>query len=65
MTYKVTHYERYLPEPSIVEYETIEDIKSRYQLYSETIDFNVGDLEYGDAIEFTYDNYIDLIVERY
>jgi len=57
--------ERYLPEDIVLEYETIEDIKKRYNLYSDTIDEYVIPLEVGGGTEFNYDNYIDLMVEMF
>jgi len=57
-------YERYLNDPVIEYYDDIESIKEKYKTYSYIIDENVKNLESGDSVEFMYDFYIDMIVEK-
>lgn len=62
--YKVTHYEKYVPDDSTTLYDSVDDIKERYDVYSHVIDEEVASLKKGEKANFMYDFYIDLEVER-
>lgn len=62
--YTVIHDEMYVPEQSVIEYETIEDIKERYSAYPDLIDKELKGMKSGDSVGFMYDFYIDLDVTK-
>ena len=61
--FKVTHSEKYVPDDSVTYYETKEEIKERYNVYSTVIDEELDGLKKGNSVYFMYDFYINLEVE--
>ena len=61
--YKVTHIERYLPDPIVKNYNSVEEIKERYCGYPDVVE-DASNLKVGDSMDVMYDQYIDLKIER-
>lgn len=65
MSYNVTHYERYVPEPRFATYHKFKEIEAHYPMIR---DMYTGDdaskLEVNDSAEYMYDEYITLVIER-
>jgi len=65
MKYKVYHYERYLTEVKIHEYNSINEICNRYTTFCDLIKNMLENVNPGENVEFPYNSYITLKIEVY
>ena len=62
--WRVVHSEAYLPDPVVKKFDTLDDVKNYYQSNSDLIDFYARDLKVGESVEFDYDFYVSLTLQR-
>ena len=62
--YKVTHYERYVPDVPEKEYESLEEMKEEYFVFWKYVEKELSALKTGEKVGVRYDDYINLSVEK-
>ncbi len=62
--YQVTHYEKYVPDETVKEYESLEEMKESYSVFWKYVEKELSALKTGEKVGVQYDDYIYLAVEK-
>ena len=62
--YQVTHYEKYVPDETVKEYESLEEMKETYSVFWKYVEKELSALKTGEQTGVIYDDYINLSVEK-